>query len=389
MRAFLFTGMAFLMTIPAVILAASLLQIAGTGDTGTVMTIKSDKVAYTYNSISQSFEDTAESLVEAYDNHTRVQGELKEWAEYMERNFSGKAGVNISIAEDRINVTTENTSCGEVVYIGDIDNSSTTGLSINVSTVDNSTRVSSPLGPLEYSPPESNISEYVNESTSTEVEENATYTLSCGANYTFKGYAWDCGGINDTYVKIDSDKNTAPFSRIGDTKYYNWSYMWHPKRQKVYDFCSQAKDDANLYSPYYCINIEGDESCPCSIEFINGPQSAEDNEVNFSVVNNNTQDVEVQKMTTCWDINGQQLEIIEIDGAEVWEGDASSCDTVTLDENVIEGDTEVNVSLIFNGVICAGDGEEDEEDGEVNVNTTFHLDTGESCKTGWFTASCQ
>ncbi len=142
-RAFVFTGMAFLMVIPAVILAASLVSMVEHGNRATMVVMQSDKVAYTFTSLNQSFSSTAENLVEVYGcvDAASIEAELKNWARYMEVNYSKLASVNISILEENISVTIDSQ-----VYVR---NSGGGGIPVNV-TLPYSTEVEfrGTLGPL-------------------------------------------------------------------------------------------------------------------------------------------------------------------------------------------------------------------------------------------------
>ncbi len=146
-RAFVFTGMAFLMVIPAVILAASLVSMVEHGNRATMVVMQSDKVAYTFTSLNQSFSSTAENLVEVYEcddpsgDAASIEAELKNWARYMEVNYSKLASVNISILEENISVTIDSQ-----VYVR---NSGGGGIPVNV-TLPYSTEVEfrGTLGPL-------------------------------------------------------------------------------------------------------------------------------------------------------------------------------------------------------------------------------------------------
>ncbi len=143
MRAFVFTGMAFLMVIPAVILAASLVSMVEHGNRATMVVMHSDKVAYTFTSLNESFRDTANNLVEVFGcDAASIESELKSWALYMEQNYSAMANVNISILRKNISVSTDSS----YVYI---KNSGDGGIPVNV-TLPYNTRVRfrGTLGPL-------------------------------------------------------------------------------------------------------------------------------------------------------------------------------------------------------------------------------------------------
>jgi len=384
MRAFVFTGLAFLMAIPVIILAASFVNMAKTGDTTTLLIMRSDKAAYSFNSIAQSFQDAAENLVDVYGNNvTKIQEELVNWAIFIEQNYSKEAGINVSILEERINVTYDDSTDVQYVYVGDVSDPKTKGIEINVSLQsDNSTAVRSVLGPLkiiippENLPPKVNITEIVRED-GTSITPINNSNLSCNVNYTFKGYAWDeDGGIKNVYVLIDAVQNSANFSPLAGI-YYNWSYIWHPDDEKQYEFCAQSQDDDNVYSSEYCIFVYGDSSCTqaCSLVFVSGSQYLTGKSVYFNIENVNSSDVTIEEMTVTWDpTDSIVLEEIEINDKEKWEGKVVSGTTVDIVDTVISGGTQAKVELEFSRRMS-----------NRNISVVFHLSTGDDCNVSFTT----
>lgn|GEM_PF-2428718 len=382
MRAFVFTGMAFLMAIPALILAASLVNMAKIGDTTTILVMKSDKAAYSFNSIAQSFQDAAENLVNVYGkNVTKIQDELVNWAIFIEQNFSKEAGLNVSILEERINVTYDNSTGVQYVYVGDVSDPKTKGIEINVSLLsDSSFAVKTVLGPLEIIippeniPPEVNITEIVYTQNGTSITQNINNSnLSCTVNYTFKGYAWDeDGGIKNVFVLIDAVQYNANFSSL-EGIYHNWSYIWHPEEQKQYEFCAQSQDDENIYSNEYCIIVYGDASCgvACSLIYVLGSGYVTGKSVYFSIENVNSSDVTVENMTVSWEpTEDNKLTRIKFDNQQKWSGSADSGKTVDIDDTLISSGATPEVRLDFSG-------KENMDNRKITV--IFHLNTNENC----------
>ncbi len=98
-NAFVFTGFAFLLAIPAVILAASFINMLETGDITTSTALKSDLVFYASSDIKSSFERTSCNLVYTYGSNTTSIGQFLNttWADLIEKNYTQKVGVNVSL----------------------------------------------------------------------------------------------------------------------------------------------------------------------------------------------------------------------------------------------------------------------------------------------------
>ncbi len=96
---FIFTGTAFLLVLPALLLVASLVNMLEFGGHGVSRAIHGDVLLYAYDSVSSSFNRSAHDLVSKYgDDEDEIQDALNNvWRPAMEGNFSQELGVNISI----------------------------------------------------------------------------------------------------------------------------------------------------------------------------------------------------------------------------------------------------------------------------------------------------
>lgn len=142
-RAFVFSTTAFLLMIPAAILAASFLHMVESGEEATSLSAKSDVTLYTYKNIRASFNKASCSYFLLIGSNTsQIDGNLTEdWAPYIEANYTG---LNISIARDKINVTYD--SSQNSIRVGNVDNINE-GIPINI-TYQNTT-IEGMIGPLE------------------------------------------------------------------------------------------------------------------------------------------------------------------------------------------------------------------------------------------------
>lgn len=142
-RAFVFSATAFLLIIPAAILAGSFLQIVKSGDDATILIAKSDVTFYAYKNIKSSFNTASCSyfLLSGSDTSAIIGNLTDDWAPYIESNFTG---LNISIAKSQINVTYN--AAENSIRVGNI-NDINDGISINI-TYQNTT-IEGEIGPLE------------------------------------------------------------------------------------------------------------------------------------------------------------------------------------------------------------------------------------------------
>lgn len=142
-RAFVFSTTAFLLIIPAALLAASFLQIVKSGDDATALSVKSDVTLYTYKNIRASFNKAGCSYFLLSENDTSaIIGNLSdEWAAYLEVNYTG---LNISIAKDQIDVIYD--SDENSIKVGNV-NDINDGIPINITYLN--TTIEGEIGPLE------------------------------------------------------------------------------------------------------------------------------------------------------------------------------------------------------------------------------------------------
>lgn len=145
-KGFVFTGMAFLLIVPAVLLVASLTHMIKTGDKATVTAIRSDTVFYVYNSVQKDFEDFSKSLVTVYgDKNETIRDILRDsWAPTMEEDSINRFGVNISIDEGKIAVLRNQSGGANYILIGSTENISW-GIPINITDLSGNILLSLPL----------------------------------------------------------------------------------------------------------------------------------------------------------------------------------------------------------------------------------------------------
>src|SRR3990170_502184 len=100
-RAFVFTATAFLLVIPAIILAASFSAMTKVGDAGSITVLKADKVYSIATGVESDWADTAKNLVTVYgyDNATIEDLLRNHWAPDTEGNTFGSFKVNLTIDE--------------------------------------------------------------------------------------------------------------------------------------------------------------------------------------------------------------------------------------------------------------------------------------------------
>ncbi len=145
-KAFVFTGIVFLLVIPAVILAASLVNMMKTGDATTSLTMHSDATYFVYKNVELSFSRTGCNLVNAYGNNvTAIRNEFNNrWIPHIKNEFASKTGVNISVPTNGINASYN--SAIQKVKIGSLNTSQ--GISLNVTSA--ATAYRGILGPAEF-----------------------------------------------------------------------------------------------------------------------------------------------------------------------------------------------------------------------------------------------
>jgi hypothetical protein len=175
-RGFVFTGTAFLLVLPAIILAASFAHMLELGDTATSTAIKSDEVYFTFLNLEKSFEDTSNNLAAVYRNDTlTINSKLLEWASYVETTYAAEVGANISVEENQINASYSNST--NVVSVSNF----------SVSVFFENTNKTRQLGPLSISVAPVNAVPLVN------------------ITYPVNGSTLDCETININGTASDSD----------------------------------------------------------------------------------------------------------------------------------------------------------------------------------------
>ncbi len=142
-RGFVFTGFAFLLVIPALILAASFFGMLKLGSGAASIAVTSDAVFYAYDNIKASFEETSNNLVLKYGNNAQaIENELAAWRTSITGNYSAQLGLNVTIAA--IGTKKE----GSVMKIGK-DGSENSGIPVQINSLDNKIILSRELGPLQ------------------------------------------------------------------------------------------------------------------------------------------------------------------------------------------------------------------------------------------------
>lgn len=214
-RAFVFSTTAFLLIIPAAILAASFLHMVKSGDDATVLTARSDVTFYAYKNIKASFNAASCSyfLLSESDTSAIIGNLTDEWAPYIEANYTG---INISIAKSQINVTYN--AAENSIKVGNI-NDINDGIPINI-TYQNTT-IEGEIGPLEI---KSNCDVLTSGGAVEEETPQITLFLISGNNLSFtEGTEQQnetiCGGDSASWT-IDPLNVTGDFNITGNIDAY-------------------------------------------------------------------------------------------------------------------------------------------------------------------------
>ncbi len=404
-RGFMFSGMGFLLAIPAVIIVGSLLVMMETGDEATGVAVSSDVVYYTANNVKSHFEETAGRLVCTYTtNYTGIRNYLvNNWTTYIEGEYSYSRGVNISIDEEYLNASYNSSSDSIQIYNG-------TNTSQGIRMVVNNTWgtvMETSLGSLNLSVV-CNVNPVV----------NITYpyppnkTCNCSMPWT-NGTAWDPDGV---VLDVRVNRNGTSYPDYGDYVSANgtsdWNRTWSPRRNGSYTISAYAVDNeyARSVTKYRNATVEG---CPCVIRYTGGTTVYKYNGmghgkhgnkyafVNFTIRNDDIVDLNVTNLTVEWNkTSGVEVFLVGVffNGLDVWNsGGATNVGTpVTVPINngdgyVIPPGGIVTVKLEFTclegmGMSC-GMGMNNMNDPDMrNVlfNTTYYMDDGFSCSPGEF-----
>ncbi len=146
-KAFVFTGIAFLMIIPSIILAASFVSMRRTGDTAITTKIYSDRVFYAFANIETNFKSTGKSLVTYYGCADDYIGDYLNgtWGPYIEQDFAGSLGVNITLPEINASYNASN----QTMKMGHLNVSQ--GIPVNITDADGDIRLDTLISPLTVS----------------------------------------------------------------------------------------------------------------------------------------------------------------------------------------------------------------------------------------------
>lgn len=246
-KAFVFTGTVFLLVIPAVILAASFVNMLEFGSTATVTSIRSDLVFYAHNDIKSNFEKTGCNLIDIYGSNTSAIRQYlnSTWSPFIEQNYTGQVGVLIDLPENRINVS--NDAQYRRIQIGNLNTSQ--GIPLNVTDLNSEVSLNLSIGPLlsSYNNPPSmptllfpisgwttnNLTQLLNWSDSSDPEnDNITYQVEVGAatNYT-RSSNITVARIDGTYTwrakATDGIENLTFTDVCGPATRSNWTATWN------------------------------------------------------------------------------------------------------------------------------------------------------------------
>lgn len=131
-KGFVFTGTAFLLVLPAIILAASFMNMLEFGGRATSTAIHGDVLFYAYDSISSSFNKSSYDLVSMFGNDdNEIQDKLNNlWKPSIEGNYSGQIGVNITVGDIYADED------GGLIKISGSPANTSAGIYVNITTVD-------------------------------------------------------------------------------------------------------------------------------------------------------------------------------------------------------------------------------------------------------------
>ncbi len=257
-RAFVFSSMAFLLAVPAVILAASLLEMMSMADTATSTVVWSDKVFYAGKDLDSSLRRSACNFIflntedSGAVNATAVKSNLTSiWVPFVENNYSSGLGVVIDVDENFDVSYTASTRKVTIDWNGG-------GIPVNVSTPEGEILYNLTLGPyyLPWNcgiPSETQCNPTVLSVTITSptsgssycstggacsapVGISATVVDNCGdaryggdATVTVKIYN-STGDLNATVTLTDSNSNGT------------YTGTWTPSAADTYDLSATATD---------------------------------------------------------------------------------------------------------------------------------------------------
>jgi len=253
-RAFVFSGIALLLTIPALILAASFVSMLKTGDTATTVALRSDTTFYAYKNIRMLFTRTACNAVKAYGSNTSLVAEHMntKFKPHILNIFSPGAGFNVTFGGD-FNATYSAANNRVTVSASNISR----GVAITVTDLNAMTNYTGELGPEEYplqceyeikstpapardtTPPVITINypgnrtycpesgANFNVSVNIGVDEPVSWikyciaspsSAACGSNKTYNGTATETLAVNSTY-RLDAYANDTS-GNIGSASVY-------------------------------------------------------------------------------------------------------------------------------------------------------------------------
>ncbi|MDI6654536.1 MAG: hypothetical protein QME59_01450 [Candidatus Hydrothermarchaeota archaeon] len=143
-KGFVFTGTAFLLVLPAIILAASFMNMLELGGHATSAAIHGDVLFYAYDSIQSSLNKSSYDLVAMFgDDANEIQDRLRNlWKPSIEGNYSKQLGINIALGD--IYVKKE----GGLIKISGSQTNTSAGIWVNITTEDSEITLTRRMGAL-------------------------------------------------------------------------------------------------------------------------------------------------------------------------------------------------------------------------------------------------
>ncbi len=145
-RSFVFTGIAFLMIIPSIIIASSFVLMRKTGDNAVIEKLYTDRVFYAFINVESNLNSTSQHLVNTYGcSASDIKNYLTtDWRSFIITNYSNSSGVTITIPVDQINVSNDTS---DTIMIGNQNTSQ--AIPVNITLPGIGVWMDTTLGPIE------------------------------------------------------------------------------------------------------------------------------------------------------------------------------------------------------------------------------------------------
>ena len=374
-RAFVFSGMALLLAIPVLILAASFVSMLNTGSEGVFVSIRGEKTFSLFESADKDLDRAVDiagrrAVIAAadyislygecltsstYNNPpygTGVEGAIREliitgnltsvnhgvfsslvtqgstlqdWI----REFSGRAqalgfDVNITISPEDIYITPVNdTWYYATLKVDAVINDSATRRWIYSGTIPrsgNTTRLISGegIGVNVFNCEEEAVNQPPNSTITTPSNGSS---LSCNTTW-INGTASDDSSVSEVRVNINGTWYSATLTNPGAAT-TDWYLSWTPSEDGNYPICSYAIDNNNTaQSPGYCITVTVN-GCPiAACNIILDPSYSPWtlwSWVRYRILNNDqSNSVTIDNMTVAWNKTGVNLYSVSFGNEPVW-----------------------------------------------------------------------